>query len=189
MNPAGEAGFIGFPRWAGVSLTNHMDTLELAPVCPAMSSIVVLKVAIVEDQPRIRESLRILIGGTEGFRCTADFECMEDALAKIGGDLPDVALVDIGLPGMNGVDGIRALRKSYPGLTVLMLTVYDDDKRIFDALCAGACGYLLKKTPRRAYWSACRKPPAAGRRCRPKCRAAWCPCSARSVRRRKPATS
>jgi DNA-binding NarL/FixJ family response regulator len=124
-----------------------MDTLELAPVCPAMSSIVVLKVAIVEDQPRIRESLRILIGGTEGFRCTADFECMEDALAKIGGDLPDVALVDIGLPGMNGVDGIRALRKSYPGLTVLMLTVYDDDKRIFDALCAGACGYLLKKTP------------------------------------------
>jgi len=111
------------------------------------SSIGVLKVAIVEDQPRIRESLRILIGCTEGFRCTADFVCMEDALAKIGGDLPDVALVDIGLPGMSGIDGIRALKKSYPGLTVLMLTVYDDDKRIFDALCAGACGYLLKKTP------------------------------------------
>lgn len=111
------------------------------------SSIGVLKVAIVEDQPRIRESLRILIGCTEGFRCTADFVCMEDALAEIGGDLPDVALVDIGLPGMSGIDGIRALKKSYPGLTVLMLTVYDDDKRIFDALCAGACGYLLKKTP------------------------------------------
>jgi DNA-binding NarL/FixJ family response regulator len=112
-----------------------------------MSSMVALKVAIVEDQPRIRESLRILIGGTEGFRCTAEFECMEDALVEIGGDLPDVALVDIGLPGMNGVDGIRELKKSYPALTVLMLTVYDDDKRIFDALCAGACGYLLKKTP------------------------------------------
>jgi DNA-binding NarL/FixJ family response regulator len=112
-----------------------------------MSSIVALKVAIVEDQPRIRESLRILIGGTDGFRCTGEFESMEDALAKIAGDLPDVALVDIGLPGMNGVDGIRELKKSYPGLTVLMLTVYDDDKRIFDALCAGACGYLLKKTP------------------------------------------
>src|ERR1035441_8081692 len=91
-----------------------------------MSSIVELKVAIVEDQPRIRESLRILIGGTEGFRCTADFESMEDALAKIGGDLPDVALVDIGLPGMNGVDGIRELKKSYPNLTVLMLT---DERR------------------------------------------------------------
>ncbi|MGO4879745.1 MAG: response regulator [Bryobacteraceae bacterium] len=112
-----------------------------------MSTNVALKVAIVEDEPRIRESLRILIGGTEGFRCTADFESMEDALAKIGADLPDVALVDIGLPGMNGVDGIRELKKSYPGLTVLMLTVYDDDKRIFDALCAGATGYLLKKTP------------------------------------------
>jgi DNA-binding NarL/FixJ family response regulator len=112
-----------------------------------MSSIVELKVAIVEDQPRIRQSLRILIGGTEGFRCTGDFESMEAALAAIGQDLPDIALVDIGLPGMSGIDGIRALKKSYPGLTVLMLTVYDDDKRIFDALCAGACGYLLKKTP------------------------------------------
>jgi DNA-binding NarL/FixJ family response regulator len=112
-----------------------------------MSSIPALKVAIVEDQPRIRESLRILNGGTDGFRCTAEFGCMEDALAKIGGDLPDVALVDIDLPGMNGVDGIRELKKNYPDLAVLMLTVYDDDKRIFDALFAGACGYLLKKTP------------------------------------------
>jgi DNA-binding NarL/FixJ family response regulator len=121
--------------------------LKAVPVLPSVPNIAALKVAIVEDQPRIRESLRILIGGTEGFRCTGDFESMEDALAKIAGDLPDVALVDIGLPGMNGVDGIRLLKKSYPGLTVLMLTVYDDDKRIFDALCAGACGYLLKKTP------------------------------------------
>ncbi len=126
--------------------------LKPEPVLPSVSSLnmssqAALKVAIVEDQLRIRESLRILIGGTEGFRCTAGFECMEDALARIGDDLPDVALVDIGLPGMSGIDGIRALKKSYPNLTVLMLTVYDDDKRIFDALCAGACGYLLKKTP------------------------------------------
>jgi DNA-binding NarL/FixJ family response regulator len=121
--------------------------LKAVPVLPIVSTLVALKIAIVEDQPTIRESLRILIGGTDGFRCTGDFESMEDALAKIGGDLPDVALVDIGLPGMNGVDGIRELKKNYPGLTVLMLTVYDDDKRIFDALCAGACGYLLKKTP------------------------------------------
>src|ERR1019366_2007575 len=112
-----------------------------------MSSIVALKVAIVEDQPRIRESLRILIGGTEGFRCTADFESMEDALARIGGDLPDVALVDIGLPGMSGIDGIRLLKRDHPQLAILMLTVYGDDRRIFDALCAGASGYLLKKTP------------------------------------------
>jgi DNA-binding NarL/FixJ family response regulator len=106
-----------------------------------------LKVAIVEDQPRIREGLRLLIDGTEGFRCIGCWEAMEPAIENIGLDLPDVALVDIGLPEMSGIDGIRILKKNHPGLTILMLTVYDDDRRIFDALCAGACGYLLKKTP------------------------------------------
>jgi DNA-binding NarL/FixJ family response regulator len=72
---------------------------------------------------------------------------MEEAIEKIGTDLPDVALVDIGLPQMSGIDGIRVLKQSYPDLLLLMLTVYDDDKRIFDAMCAGATGYLLKKTP------------------------------------------
>jgi len=71
---------------------------------------------------------------------------MEEALEKIGADLPDVALVDIGLPGMSGVDGVRLLKERYPQLVILMQTVYDDDERIFDALCAGASGYLLKKT-------------------------------------------
>jgi len=107
----------------------------------------VLKVAIVEDQPRIREGLRLLIDGTEGFRCIGCWEAMEAAIDHIGRELPDVALVDIGLPEMSGIDGIRILKKKYPGLTILMLTVYEDDRRIFDALCAGACGYLLKKTP------------------------------------------
>ncbi len=72
---------------------------------------------------------------------------MEDALARIGGSLPDVVLCDIGLPGMSGIEGIRILKERYPDLLLLMLTVYDDDERIFDALCAGASGYLLKKTP------------------------------------------
>jgi len=72
---------------------------------------------------------------------------MEEALARINSDLPDVALCDIGLPGMSGIEGMRLLKKQYPQLLLLMLTVYDDDERIFDALCAGACGYLLKKTP------------------------------------------
>src|SRR5205085_3424490 len=69
------------------------------------------------------------------------------ALDHIGRDLPDVVLVDIGLPGMSGIEGIRLLKERYPGLTLLMHTVYDDDERIFAALCAGASGYLLKKTP------------------------------------------
>lgn len=112
-----------------------------------MPNFPLLKIAIVEDQPRIREGLRLLIDGTEGFRCTGCWEAMEPAIEHIGRDLPDVALVDIGLPEMSGTDGIRILKQKHPGLNILMLTVYDDDRRIFDALCAGACGYLLKKTP------------------------------------------
>jgi len=72
---------------------------------------------------------------------------MEEALEKIKFALPDVALVDIGLPGMSGVEGVRIMKERYPGLLMLMNTVYDDDRRIFEALCAGASGYLLKKTP------------------------------------------
>jgi DNA-binding NarL/FixJ family response regulator len=112
-----------------------------------MPDIPALRIAIVEDQPRIREGLRMLIDGTDGFRCTGSFGSMEEAIEHIGRDLPEVALVDIGLPAMSGIDGIRLLKKSYPDLLLLMLTVYDDDKRIFDAMCAGASGYLLKKTP------------------------------------------
>ena len=89
----------------------------------------------------------MLIHGTDGFRCTASYRSMEDALAGIGEELPDVALVDIGLPGMSGIEGIRILKERYPSIQSLVLTVYDDDERIFKAICAGATGYLLKKTP------------------------------------------
>jgi DNA-binding NarL/FixJ family response regulator len=106
-----------------------------------------IKVAIIEDRRDIREGLAVLINGTEGFRCTGAFRSMEEALEQIDRDLPDVALVDIGLPGMSGIEGIRILKDPYHDLPMLMLTVYNDDDRIFDALCAGACGYLLKNTP------------------------------------------
>jgi DNA-binding NarL/FixJ family response regulator len=114
---------------------------------PAAARAGVIKVAVIEDRREIREGLRMLIDGTESYRCTGTFRSMEEALPKIGSGLPDVALVDIGLPGMNGIEGIRLLKERYPDLLLLMLTVYDDDERIFDALCAGACGYLLKRTP------------------------------------------
>jgi DNA-binding NarL/FixJ family response regulator len=107
----------------------------------------IIKVAIIEDRREIRESLAMLIGGTAGFECTQAYRSMEDALARIGAKLPDVVLSDIGLPGMDGIEGIKILKKTYPHLLLIMLSVYDDDERIFDALCAGACGYLLKKTP------------------------------------------
>jgi DNA-binding NarL/FixJ family response regulator len=105
------------------------------------------KVAIIEDQRTLRDGLSLLIDGTEGFQCTGTFRTMEEALEKLGSNLPDILLADIGLPGMDGVEGVRQLKERYPELTVLMLTIYDDDDRIFDALCAGASGYLLKRTP------------------------------------------
>jgi DNA-binding NarL/FixJ family response regulator len=112
-----------------------------------MTEAAALKVGIIEDQPKIREGLRALIDGTSGYRCVGSFGSMEEALAKVAYELPDVLLVDIGLPGMSGIEGTRRLKDLHPALAVLMLTVYDDDRRIFDAMCAGACGYLLKKTP------------------------------------------
>jgi DNA-binding NarL/FixJ family response regulator len=105
-----------------------------------------IKVAIIEDRREIREALAMLISGTEGFDCTGSYRTMEEALEKIPHKLPDLVLCDIGLPGMDGIEGIRILKEKSPALSVLMLTIYEDDERIFDALCAGACGYLLKRT-------------------------------------------
>ena len=106
----------------------------------------VIKVALVEDRREIRDALAAIIEGTEGFRCTGAFRTMEQAIAEIGRNLPDVVLSDIGLPGMSGIQGVSILKERYPSMLLLMLSVYEDDERIFDALCAGACGYLLKRT-------------------------------------------
>ncbi len=106
-----------------------------------------IKVAIIEDHYQFRECLRFLLDNTSGYSCVGSFQSMEEALEKISFQLPDVALVDIGLPGMSGVEGVRILKERFPSLLMLINTVYDDDERIFAALCAGASGYLLKKTP------------------------------------------
>ncbi len=107
----------------------------------------VIRVAIVEDRREIREGLAMLIGGTEGFHCTGSYRSAEEALDKIEHNQPDAVLMDIGLPGMSGIQALQLLKELYPKMLLLMLTVYDDDERIFDAMCAGASGYLLKKTP------------------------------------------
>ena len=107
----------------------------------------IIKVAIIEDLRQIRDGLATLIDMTEGYRCTGRYGSVEEALSGIPREVPDVVLSDIGLPGMSGIEGVRILKERYPQLLVLMLSVYDDDERIFDALCAGATGYLLKKTP------------------------------------------
>lgn len=107
----------------------------------------VIEVAIVEDRREIRDSLTLLIGGTDGFKCVGSYRSMEEALDKLKHHQPHLLLSDIGLPGMSGIEGVAILKELYPDLLILMLTVYDDDERIFDAMCAGASGYLLKKTP------------------------------------------
>jgi len=107
----------------------------------------VITVAIVEDSSDIREGLAQLLDCTDGFSCKSAYRNMEDSIQGIRVSVPDIVLVDIGLPGMSGIDGIRILKAEFPLLPSIMLTVYGDDDRIFNALCAGACGYLLKKTP------------------------------------------
>lgn len=105
-----------------------------------------IRIAIVEDQHEIREGLRFLIHSTEGYRCTGSFESMEAALPALDADLPDIVLTDIGLPGISGIEGMRLMKERWPEMVIVALSVYDDDERIFDALCAGASGYMLKKT-------------------------------------------
>ncbi|MGH9827527.1 MAG: response regulator, partial [Blastocatellia bacterium] len=92
-----------------------------------------IRVAIVEDNLKFRECLEFLLNNTPGYRCVGSFRSMEEALEKIKFDLPDVALVDIGLPGMSGVEGVKILKQRHPGLVMLINTVYDDDERIFQA--------------------------------------------------------
>ena len=106
-----------------------------------------LKVVVVEDNDSIREGLKILIDGTEGYACVESFSDCESMLKNIVKLKPDVLLMDLGLPGMSGVEGIKKAKAFLPELTILVLTVYEENELVFDALCAGASGYLVKKTP------------------------------------------
>lgn len=106
-----------------------------------------ISVAIIEDQAQTREGLAILIDGTPGYRTVGSFASMEAALEKIEKARPDIALCDIELPGMSGIEGVRSLKARWPALQILMLTVFADNDHVFAAICAGASGYLLKDTP------------------------------------------
>ena len=106
-----------------------------------------INVAIVEDEDEVREGLAVLINGSEGFRCILTYPSAEKALPDILTNKPDVVLMDINLPGMSGIECTRKLKARQPDLPIMVLTVYDDDEKIFESLKAGASGYLLKKTP------------------------------------------
>jgi DNA-binding NarL/FixJ family response regulator len=106
-----------------------------------------IRVSIVEDNNRVRNSLARLIELSAGFACVSEHSSGEDALAALPKTRPDVVLMDINLPGMNGVECVRQLKPLLPATQIVMLTVYENTDLIFQALAAGATGYLLKQTP------------------------------------------
>jgi DNA-binding NarL/FixJ family response regulator len=107
-----------------------------------------ITVSIVEDSEQVRNTLGRLINRVPGFQCAGQHANAEAALQAIPQEKPDVVLMDINLPGMNGVECVRRLKQVAPDIQVIMLTVYEDTDTIFDALAAGASGYLLKRTSR-----------------------------------------
>jgi DNA-binding NarL/FixJ family response regulator len=120
------------------------NMIATAPLEKAASSLT--SVAIVEDDAGIRESLTAFLGRAKGVRCVAAYADAEQALRELKTLTPDVVLMDINLPGMSGIEATRELKRARPDARILMLTVYEDNKALFDSLKAGACGYLLKRT-------------------------------------------
>ena len=121
-----------------------------------------LKVALVEDDPRWRANLEQLLRETQDLECVGSYATGEEAVKELPARHPQVVLMDINLPGISGVECLRQLRGLLPGLQVVMLTVYDDSDRIFNALQMGASGYLLKQTPRNELFAALRDVYAGG---------------------------
>lgn len=105
-----------------------------------------IKIAVVEDNPALRASLVSLFDRTEGMRCVASLGNLLNVISEVGSALPDIILMDIGLPNISGIEGVRTVKTHFPAIQILMFTVFDDDEKIFDAIRAGASGYLLKKT-------------------------------------------
>jgi DNA-binding NarL/FixJ family response regulator len=105
-----------------------------------------ITVSIVEDNEQLRGTLARVIGRAEGFKCLSQYGDAESALEGLPKDRPEVVLMDINLPGMNGVECVRKLKPLVPQMQIVMLTVYEDTENIFNALAAGAAGYLLKRT-------------------------------------------
>jgi DNA-binding NarL/FixJ family response regulator len=116
-----------------------------------------ITVSIVEDQDALRGTLARVINRAEGFQCVGQHPSAEAALAALPDEKPNVVLMDINLPGMNGVECVRRLKQVLPSTQVIMLTVYEDTENIFNALAAGASGYLLKRTPSAELLSAIRQ--------------------------------
>jgi len=105
-----------------------------------------IRVVLFEDNRHYRESLYYIINGTPGYACVGAFADCSDVLFRIRQHTPDVVLMDIAMPGISGIEAVQRIKSEYPNQQVLMQTVFDDDDHIFDAVCAGASGYILKST-------------------------------------------
>lgn len=105
------------------------------------------KLLIYEDNPQLREGLTMLINGSEGFEVLAAFKNCNNVTEEVNAWKPDVILMDIDMPGINGIEGLKKIRQVNDDVKVLMLTVFDDNKNVFQAISSGANGYVLKKTP------------------------------------------
>lgn len=106
-----------------------------------------IKVVIFEDNRSLRDGLAAMIGGTNGFECTGAFPNCNNLLKNIAQAKPDVVLMDIEMPGISGIEAVSIIKEEFPGIKVLMETIFDDDEKIFNSICAGAEGYILKHTP------------------------------------------
>jgi DNA-binding NarL/FixJ family response regulator len=106
-----------------------------------------IKVGIVEDNSTLRNSLENLFNRTDGMKCVVSLNNLMNVVSEVGKALPDVVLMDIGLPNISGIEGVRTVKSNFPKIQAMMFTVFDDDEKIFDAIRAGASGYLLKRTP------------------------------------------
>jgi DNA-binding NarL/FixJ family response regulator len=106
-----------------------------------------IKIAIVEDNNALRNSLCNLFDKTDGMKCVASLNNLLNVVSEMGKAKPDVILMDIGLPHISGIEGVRTVKTNFPEMQVMMFTVFEEDDKIFDAIKAGASGYLLKKTP------------------------------------------
>lgn len=106
-----------------------------------------IKILIYEDNPQLREGLTMLLNGSDGFDVLAAYKNCNNAVAEVEAFKPDVVLMDIDMPGVNGIDGLKNIRQVNDDVKILMLTVFDDNKNVFQAIKSGANGYILKKTP------------------------------------------
>jgi DNA-binding NarL/FixJ family response regulator len=106
-----------------------------------------IRIAIVEDNKVLRASLEQLFNKTGIFQCVASLGNLQNVVSEFNKALPEIVLMDIGLPDISGIEGVRTVKNNFPGVQVLMFTVFEDEEKIFEAIRAGASGYLLKKTP------------------------------------------